>query len=76
MMDDRFCDIFSAEARRGTPHRVAAPAVCSALEHRFLCCQRTVEPKSFQSNGVPQKRAVVPILLQGNGLSIIGCFSY
>lgn len=54
-------------------HRTAAPAVCSALEHRFLCCQRTVEPKCFQFDGVLEKRTVVPILLHS---SIIRMMSF
>lgn len=53
---------FSLLKQGGEHHTVAAPALCSALEHKFLCFWRTVQHKCFQSNGVPQKRTVIPIL--------------
>lgn len=43
-----------------TTQGCCSSCVCSALENRFLCCLRTVEPKSFQCNGVCQKRTVLP----------------
>lgn len=56
-------------------HRIAALAVCSALDLSSMLPEGCSTLVFFQSSSVPENRTVVPILLHGNGLLIISWFS-